>query len=491
VAEEDFKNHASPAGLCATCRHARRIRSASGSTFTFCELSRRDERYPKYPRLPVRSCEGWADAASSDPPAAPHPEIAGSDKNASPPLERAEPVQETDRIAAIDVLRGFAVLGILAVNIQSFAMPDAALFNPTAYGDLTGANRWVWYITHVLFEQKFMTIFSMLFGAGILLMTGRMEAKGMRSAPLHYRRMAVLLCFGLLHAYLLWTGDILVSYAMCGILAYFFRHREPRSLAVWGIGFVAVASVLGLLFAWSMPYWPAESVEELERSLAPSSEVIAETLAASRGGYLSELSYRAPHSLQSQTFVFLIWTLWRAGGLMLIGMALFKQGVFSAARSSRFYVGLVIAAAAAGIPAVIYGSWRNFEAGWDFRYTFFVGSQYNYWASILVSLGWAALAMLACKHGAARVFTSRLAAVGRMAFSNYLAQSLICTTIFYGRGLGLFGSVDRVTQALIVIGVWIVQLALSPWWLARFRFGPCEWVWRSLTYGKRQPMGRT
>jgi uncharacterized protein len=415
----------------------------------------------------------------------------GSQPAAQPDPERAPaPVSDPDRIVSIDVLRGFAVLGILAVNIQSFAMPDAALFNPTAYGDLTGANRWVWYVTHVLFEQKFMTIFSMLFGAGILLMTGRVEAKGLRPASFHYRRMAALFCFGLLHAYLVWTGDILVSYAMCGFLVYLFRHREPRSLAVWGIGFVAVASMLGLLFAWSMPYWSAESVEELERSLSPSPETVTEIIAAYRGGYFSELAYRAPNAFQSQTFVFLIWTFWRAAGLMLIGMALFKQGVFSAARSSRFYAGLVIAAVLAGIPAVIYGTWRNFEAGWDLRYTFFVGSQYNYWASILVSLGWVALVMLACKHGSARVFTSRLSAAGRMAFSNYLAQSLICTTIFYGRGLGLFGSVDRVAQALIVIGIWVVQLAVSPWWLARFRFGPCEWAWRSLTYGKRQPMRR-
>jgi uncharacterized protein len=400
-------------------------------------------------------------------------------------------VPESDRIESIDVLRGLAVLGILAVNIQSFAMPDATLFNPTAYGDLSGANRWVWYVTHVLFEQKFMTIFSMLFGAGILLMTGRAETRGMKSAPLHYRRMIALLGFGLLHAYFVWTGDILAGYAVCGVLVYLFRRKEPRSLAVWGIGFVAVASVLGFLFGWSMPYWPAGSVAELEGALSPSSGEVAEILAAYRGGYLSEIAYRAPNALQSQTFVFLIWTLWRAGGLMLVGMALFKQGVFSAARSSRFYLGLVAAAVLAGIPAVIYGTWRNFEADWDLRYTFFIGSQYNYWASILVSLGWIALVMLACKHCIARGFTVRLGAVGRMAFSNYIAQSLVCTTIFYGRGFGLFGSVDRVTQALVVVAVWIVQLAVSPWWLSRFRFGPCEWAWRSLTYGKTQPMRRS
>ena len=404
--------------------------------------------------------------------------------------DKPEPVQEADRIVAIDVLRGFALLGILVVNIQSFSMPDAAIFNPTAYGDLTGANRWVWYLTHVLFEQKFMTIFSMLFGAGILLMTGRVEEKGLRSAGLHYRRMAVLLGFGLVHAYLVWTGDILVCYACCGFLVYVFRKRDPRSLVTWGIGFVAVASVLSLFFGWSMSYWPADSIEELAQAFSPSPATVTETLDAYRGSWLSQAAYRAPNSFQSQTFVFLIWGFWRAGGLMLIGMALFKQNVFSAARSSRFYGGLVAAAIVVGIPAAIYGTWRNFEAHWDVRYAFFIGSQYNYWASILVSLGWVGLVMLACKHGVLRTLTSRLAAVGRTAFTNYLAQSLICTTIFYGHGLGLFGRVDRVVQALIVIGIWVLQLAVSPWWLARFRFGPFEWAWRSLTYGKLQPMRR-
>jgi uncharacterized protein len=441
-----------------------------------CRLAFTDDHYPKYPTLPVVSCAGWEatldDAAADRVPVTPGP------------------VTESDRIVAIDVLRGVAILGILVVNIQSFAMPDATLFNPTAYGDLTGANRWVWYLTHVLFEQKFMTIFSMLFGAGILLMTGRIEARGIPSGRLHYRRMVVLLGFGLLHAYLVWTGDILVCYAMCGFVVYLFRHRSPRSLAGWGIGFVAVASVLSLIFGWTLPHWSAESIEQIRESLAPSSETVSEIIAAARGSWLSHAAYSAPNAFQIQTFVFFIWGFWRAGGLMLVGMALFKEGVLSAARPSRFYAGLAAVAVAVGIPAVIVGMLRNFQAGWDVRYSFFFGSQYNYWASILVSLGWVGLVMLACKHGTARVFTSRLAAVGRMALSNYLGQSLICTTLFYGHGFGLFGRVDRVAQALIVIGVWIIQLAVSPWWLARFRFGPFEWAWRSLTYRKRQPMRR-
>ena len=471
------------AGLCAVCRHARRIRSNKGSVFFLCGLAATDPRFPKYPRLPVLSCDGFEPVlAKSDEPAGDTVDLADA--------PRATPVQETERIHAIDVLRGVAVLGILVVNIQSFSMPDATILNPTAYGELTGINRWVWLFTHVLFEQKFMTIFSMLFGAGILLMTGRLEHRGLRPGPVHDRRMIGLLVFGLLHAYLVWTGDILVCYAMCGFIVYLFRRREPHSLMLWGFGIIAVASLLSLIFGWTMPHWSADSVADLAQSFTPSRETIAENLAAYRGSWLSQVTYRAPVAFQAQTFMFLVWGLWRAGGLMLVGMGLFKLGVLSAVRSSRFYWSLIAAALAIGIPVVLFGVRQNFDAGWNVKYSFFIGSQYNYWASILVSLGWVGAVMLICKHGILRAATTRLAAVGRTAFSNYIFQSLVCTTIFYGHGFGLYGRIDRAGQILIVIGVSAVEIAVSPWWLRRFRFGPLEWAWRSLTYGNRQPMRR-
>src|SRR5438132_1465135 len=134
------------------------------------------------------------------------------------------PVTAAERITTLDALRGFALLGILTMNMQSFSMIGAAYFNPTAYGDLTGVNYWVWYLCAVFADSKFMTIFSMLFGAGIVLMTGRAEASGRRAALLHYRRMGVLLLFGLAHAYVLWPGDILYSYAICGCVLYPLRR---------------------------------------------------------------------------------------------------------------------------------------------------------------------------------------------------------------------------------------------------------------------------
>lgn len=471
------------AGLCAACRHARRIRSDKGSIFILCGLAATDPRYPKYPRLPVHSCDGFE-------PVPADPVDHKGDAIDAVEASRAEPVPETERIHAIDVLRGVAVLGILVVNIQSFSMPDATILNPTAYGELTGINCWVWLLTHLFFEQKFMTIFSMLFGAGVLLMAGRLEHRGIRPGPVHDRRMISLLVLGLLHAYLIWTGDILVCYAMCGFIVYPLRRKEPRTLLFWGFGVIAVASLLSLISGWTMPRWSANSVAELAQGFTPTSETIAENLAAYRGSWLSQVTYRAPVAFQAQTFMFLVWGLWRAGGLMLVGMGLFKLGVLSAARPSRFYWSLIAAAFAIGVPTVLFGVRQNYDAGWSVEYSFFIGSQYNYWASIPLSLGWVGAVMLVCKHEVLPAATSRLAAVGRTALSNYIFQSLVCTTIFYGHGFGLYGHIDRAGQILIVIGVWSAEIVASPWWLRRFRFGPLEWAWRSLTYLSRQPMRR-
>lgn len=176
---------------------------------------------------------------------------------------------------------------------------------------------------------------------------------------------------------------------------------------------------------------------------------------------------------------------------MLMGMGLFKLGLFNATRSTLTYVQMIVVALFLGIPAIVYGAHRNFEAGWNVAYSFFYGLQFNYWASMIVSLGWVGAVMLVCKAGVAGWLTRRLAAVGQMALTNYLMHTLICTTLFYGRGFGLYGSVERVGQIAIVFAIWAFQLAISPVWLRQFHFGAAEWLWRSLTYLEWQPFRRT
>ena len=140
-----------------------------------------------------------------------------------------------------------------------------------------------------------------------------------------------------------------------------------------------------------------------------------------------------------------------------------------------------------GIPVILFGVVQNFAKNWDIGYSFYLGAQYNYWGSYLIALGWTGLIMLWCQSSRAPALKERMAAVGRTAFSNYILQTVICTAIFYGHGFGYFERVPRTGQILIVFGVYAAQLVIAPLWLRHFRFGPLEWLWRSLTYGKRQP----
>jgi len=401
------------------------------------------------------------------------------------------PVTDASRIASLDVLRGFAVLGILVMNIQSFSMIGAAYMNPLAYGDMTGANRLVWFLSHLLTDMKFMAIFSMLFGAGVVLMSERRAAAGKPAAGIHYRRMLGLMLFGALHGYLLWHGDILFTYAVCGLWVFLFRNTSPKRLIVIGLITVGVSAGVSMFWQVTMPWWPPEAVENLETDWwAPAPDAVAHELEAYRGSWSDQQEVRVGETAFMQTFVLVTNTLWRAGGLMLIGMALYKLGVFSAERSHAFYGRLLAVGAAVGLPVVAFGVWFKESSGWDVRSAFFGGDQFNYWASVVVALGWVAAVMLVVKGGLMPRLTDRLAAVGRMALSCYLLETIICSTIFYGHGLGLYGSVERTGQAAIVAAVWLALLAFCPWWMRRFRFGPFEWLWRSLTYWRFQPLLR-
>jgi uncharacterized protein len=404
-------------------------------------------------------------------------------------VNAAGPVSRPDRIVSIDVLRGFAVLGILIMNIQSFSMIGAAYLNPYAYGDLNGANHAVWFLSHLLADSKFMTIFSLLFGAGVVLMASRLEASGRPTASVHYRRMIWLIIFGLLHGLFLWYGDILYVYGMCGLIVYLFRRRSPKFLLIFGFLVVAVASLLSMFWQVTMPYWPPGIVDELETEWwMPPPEAVQVELDAYRGGWKDQQAVRGPTAFFMETNHFLTEYSWRAGGLMLIGMALFKLGIFGAERSRAFYLRMMSLGFGFGLPIVVYGVVYRNASGWNIRSAFFAGSQFNYWGSLLFAAGWIGLVMLGCQKKSMERLTRPLASVGQMALSCYLLQTIICTTIFYGHGLGLYGSVDRLGQVLIMVAVWAFLLLFCPFWMNRFRFGPFEWLWRSLTYLRLQPI---
>lgn len=404
-----------------------------------------------------------------------------------------QPTQRAERIRSLDVLRGFALLGILIVNIQSFSMPDSAYTNPMSFGDFTGLNYVVWWITYVMFDSKMMALFSMLFGAGIVLMSERAIKKTGKVAGLHYRRMLWLLVIGLVHAYLIWYGDILVSYALCGMIVFWLRNLKPKWLILIAVVMLMVSSGFFLMTGFTVQAYPDEpSViemrEELNRDWNPSQEQVEEMLATYRGSWLDQMKQRSITALGFQTFIFAIFTFWRAGGLMLIGMAMFKWGVFQAKRSNRFYVIGAVAGLLIGYSLVLLGVRRNLQSEFEGIQSLFINSQFNYWGSLFVCLGYACLVMLVCKSDWLGWLKRSLQAVGQMALTNYLMQSIVCTLLFYGHGLGSYGYLDRWEQLIVVVVIWIAQMVLSPIWLSKFRYGPFEWLWRSLAYWKLQPM---
>lgn len=404
----------------------------------------------------------------------------------TPDEPRPHPTGPSERIVALDSLRGFALLGILVINITLFSMPLAAANNPTVFGDFTGVNYAVWLGSYVFFELKFMTLFTLMFGAGIVLFTTSKERRGAPALTLHYRRMAILLLIGLAHAYLLWSGDILVAYGLCALVVVLARHWRPIRQVIVGTVLIAIPFLLYLSLAFA-----PEIPDTLVALWEPSEETIQSEIEAYRGGWSDQMDHRVPMSLVIHTQDFLSWRFWRLSGLMLLGMALFKWGVLSNERSERFYRQLLIGGGAVGLTLILVGVWYKTQHDWGLRQSFLIAEQFNYWGSIPLAFAYIAGMMLWCRHRVEGVITRAFTAVGRTAFSNYLLQTLLATSIFYGHGLGLFASVSRAEAVLVVGLIWVVQISLSVLWLQRFRFGPVEWIWRALTYGERPPLRRS
>lgn len=399
------------------------------------------------------------------------------------------PTQPSKRLVSLDILRGFAVLGILVMNIQSYSMPGSAYLNPTSFESLEGTHLWVWLVSHVFADQKFMSIFSMLFGASIIMISSKAKKEHLRSGNLQSRRFAGLLGLGILHAYLLWSGDILVAYAICGFLMYYFRTKKSKALFRTGIVFLATGSAISLVLGYSVPFWEPGEFEALRAHIwNPDSAAIMEEINTYRSNWERQMLARAPSAFELQTQVFVSDTFWRVSGLMLLGMGFFKKRVFSNKQSKKYYQKMVIYGIGTGLPLVVAGVLINFHFDWSFKESFFYFSQLNYWGSIGMAIGYIGLLMMIIKAYTPSKLLNSIAQVGRMALTNYLLQSIVCTFIFYGHGFGLFGDLDRSAQAFMVVVIWIFLIVFSAVWLRFFRYGPFEWLWRSLSYGKIQPI---
>ncbi|MCV2885186.1 DUF418 domain-containing protein [Aestuariibacter sp. AA17] len=396
-----------------------------------------------------------------------------------------------ERLQSIDMLRGVALLGILFMNIQSFSMPFETYINPTVYGDFSGVNQLVWIVSHLFADQKFMSVFSMLFGVGVIIFLQNLSQKRL-SNRLHFIRMGWLLVFGLVHAYLLWYGDVLFSYALCGLFIYVVRNKATKTLIMLSVIFFTIPSLITFFFQSSLNFMPQVALEELQQSWTPSAELINNERHAYTAGWLEALPIRAEKALFLQTFLFMTNTFWRVSALMILGIILFRKRFFHLEWSANKYFTLAAVSTILGLALTGYGVHYNLSHQFTLAHSMFFGSQFNYWGSAIQATGYAAWVMLACKvmisenrlQRVDNTFTSelskKLANVGRMAFTNYIMQTLFCTGIFYY--LGLFGEASRLVQFSIAITIITVQLFMSDAWLRRYKMGPLEKLWRFLTY---------
>jgi uncharacterized protein len=409
-------------------------------------------------------------------------------------------VTETDRILTLDVLRGVAVMGIFSVNVIAFAMPEAAYFNPSAYGGTSGANLAVWAANFILVDGKMRGLFSLLFGASALLVVQRAEAAGRAARGAHFRRMAWLLVFGLCHFFLLWYGDILTLYAAIGLLLWRFRNRSVRTLLLWAAALLLLDLVLMGFFAWGFvaaeaaataPHAGAEAVATWHAMagsfMPPAPDALARDLALYRGAWPGIVAERAAHAW-SDPLVQLAFGTAETLGYMLLGMAGLKSGFLTGAWEPRRYRRIAILGLLIGVPAFALLAWIDWRSGFRtstiFTASFALAPPFR----LAMMAAYAALILLFARHAAA--LRDRVAAAGRAAFTNYLGASLAASLLFDGYGFGLYGHLSRWQAWLVAPCFWALMLFWSKPWLERYRYGPFEWLWRSLARWSPQPMRR-
>jgi uncharacterized protein len=419
-----------------------------------------------------------------------------------------------ERLDSLDALRGFAVLGILLMNIIGFGLPNA-YENPAVAGGIEGANLAAWLTTSLLFEGTMRGLFTLLFGAGVVLFLRNAEARDPASAAdLHVRRMLWLIVFGFVNSHLLlFAGDILFEYGCVGLVLYAFRNARPRTLIVIAILLYAVLTLRGTVEYLGLTETRAngEAAAAIERSglelspeqaealeawrdtaadLSPAPEKLQEDVDAMRGGYGSALGFVSEHAQYARTTFFYEYGFLEDLATMLLGVALFGLGALQGRWTARQYAALAVLGYGIGLTVNALEAWHTLRSGFDpvdtlgpWLVTYELGR-------VPLTLGHAALLLLLWKSGVISSALARVAATGRMAFTNYLTQSLICMLLFTGVGLGLYGQLERHQLYYVVAGIWVLQLAWSPWWLARFHQGPLEWLWRRLVYRAPQPFRR-
>jgi len=412
--------------------------------------------------------------------------------------------KEINRIESLDVLRGFALLGILLLNILGFGLVSAAFLDPGIYlSPVVGIDYTVWAFVELTSEGAMRTLFSILFGAGVVLFVTGSTAK---SGWLHYRRNFWLLVFGLINIYIfLWPGDILVTYALSSFVLWFIKNWKARNLLILATFLILIGSLQNFLLKSSLEI-ARDAAEEVKISITNGEEVSEETATWAQAwieyenGYQTERdnipneinkktsSYASAYEynleIANETIYFLIpfFLFLDALMMMVVGMALFKLGILDGGRDIGFYIKMMCIGFLIGLSINAYevllitnSNMGIIETNPYLRFTYHFGR-------LFIALGYLGLIIALIKLRKFSSLRFRLACVGRMALTNYLMHSVIALFIFSGAGLGLLGKFSWSQLYLVVALIWALQLYISPLWLKYFYFGPIEWLWRLLTY---------
>jgi uncharacterized protein len=434
----------------------------------------------------------------------------------------AGPVTLRQRITSLDVLRGFALLGILMLNIEDFSGPEflhdipIGTAQPAFVGWHAGLDAAQLLIKWLFFEGKMRTLFSMLYGAGIVLITERFERRGEpgRAADIFCRRNLWLLLFGVIHGTLIWGGDILAQYALLALLLMFpFRHVSARRVILLGAAVGIVGGTFGAFRGFGIPHTLAQEQlraagqAALDQHRAPSPEQraaldeaakapeklakdAAEAVRVGRLPYLQSIAPRATGYLDFLTLIFRSGYILEIAGSMLLGMGLYKSGFLTGTCSTRTYLLTAAIGYAISMPIVLGGILRFVHDG----FTIISATRWIYVPYMVeifpAAVANAAVLLLIVRLGWLQPATRALANVGRTAFSNYIGTSLLCQTLFCWGPWKLFGQLAYHQQLPVIAGVWTVNLIASALWLRFFAYGPLEWAWRSLLYWQRQPLRR-
>jgi uncharacterized protein len=406
-------------------------------------------------------------------------------------------------------MRGIVLFGILLMNINGFGLAKA-YEDPTVSGGSKGWDLITWITTNLLFEGTMRGLFSLLFGVGMYVLLDRLEKRGagMEAANIYFRRLTWMLVFGLVHGYLLlWVGEILYNYALMGFLVFSFRNLAPKKL----IAIALVLFSLGALWTYADHLKNIKLLSQVEEIKAYKSKGMILTKELKEAdqkwqeiqwkkspeyvishnnnmhkGYFEVVTFLAPINNSFNEHDSFRYDLWDVLSMMLLGIAFFKLKILTAEKSYRFYLTMVFVGYGIGLSVNYYEIRTIIDS--NFSLLGFSKSYLTYdLGRVTVSLGHIGMIMILCKLPILMWLKNRLAAVGKMALTNYVMHSIICMIVFTGVGFGLFGKLHRHELLYVVFSIWIFQLIFSPIWLKYFYFGPLEWGWRYLSYLKKYP----